>query len=231
MDQEFTIKAVISILKVHSKMVISLILSFGFCAYAYATLFITPLYSATATVFIQNSNEEKETIYTTDISAANYLAKTCALIFKDNHMMTQVKESLDLNYSLKYLASLISITNENNTQVLKITVTCANPKEAADIANKIVEYAPEEFKNIIATGNVKPIDEATVPTSPSSPNVKKYTVFGLGIGAFIGILLSVFLEMLDTTVKPNEDLFVMYAIPVFAEIPDFDLCDDKEEIY
>ncbi len=232
MGQEFTIKAVVGMLRLHLKMIIVLTLVFGFAAYAYATLFITPLYSATASVFIQNSNskDDYDKTYTADLTAATYLAKNCAIIFKDNHMLSQTKEQLNLPYSLKYLSSIIAITSEPSTQVLYITVTCSDPQTAADIANKIIELAPNEFKNIIEVGNVKKIDSATVPTSSSYPNVKKYTFFGLAAGVFVSVLLSMFLEIIDTSVKPHDDLFEMYAIPVFAEILDFEQLNEEDTV-
>ena len=43
--------------------------------------------------------------------------------------------------------------------------------------------------------------------------------FAVGLVAAIGI--SILLELIDSTVKPGDDLQTLYDIPVFAEIPDF----------
>ena len=45
---------------------------------------------------------------------------------------------------------------------------------------------------------------------------------GLFGGIAIGCLLAFFLELIDTTIKPDDDLFKMYKIPVFAEVVDFE---------
>ena len=71
-------------------------------------------------------------------------------------------------------------------------------------------------------GKVSKINSASVPASPSSPNVNQNTLYGLAIGFAIGILLSFMLEIIDTTLKPGDDISKMYNIPVFAEIVDFE---------
>ena len=35
-------------------------------------------------------------------------------------------------------------------------------------------------------------------------------------------IISFLLEIIDTTIKPGDDLYKMYEIPVFAEIVDFE---------
>lgn len=230
MGQEFTIKAIVGMLKLHVKMIILITFFFGFASYAYSTLFITPLYSATSSLYLQNTTEISDKVLTTDLSAGSYLAKNCMIIFKDYNMLSQTKEQLNLPYSVKALSSMISITNETNTQILYVTVSSSDPKEAAAIANKIAELAPAEFDSIIGAGQVKKVDSATVPTSSSYPNVKKYTFFGIAAGLFVSVLISMFLEIIDTSVKPHDDLFELYGIPVFAEILDFNLCKEEDNL-
>lgn len=38
----------------------------------------------------------------------------------------------------------------------------------------------------------------------------------------LSVLLALFLEVIDTTVKPGDDLYKMYGIPVFAGIVDIE---------
>ena len=48
------------------------------------------------------------------------------------------------------------------------------------------------------------------------------TLIGGAIGILIACLISVLLELIDTTIKHDDDLTSMYKVPVFAEIPDFE---------
>ena len=38
----------------------------------------------------------------------------------------------------------------------------------------------------------------------------------------LSLVISFLLEIIDTTIKPGDDLYKMYDIPVFAEIVDFE---------
>ena len=62
---------------------------------------------------------------------------------------------------------------------------------------------------------------AKLPSAPYEPNNLKNALIGLVIGLVASVLISILLELIDLTVKPDDDLQEMYDIPIFAEIPDF----------
>jgi capsular polysaccharide biosynthesis protein len=92
------------------------------------------------------------------------------------------------------------------------------------VCNQLAEQAPKCFQDEYGKGNGKVtiITSAAAPSSPISPNVNQNTLYGLAIGAVLGILLAFFLEIIDTTLKPGDDLAKLYGVPVFAEIVDFE---------
>ena len=61
-----------------------------------------------------------------------------------------------------------------------------------------------------------------MPSSPSSPNRSRYVLIGLLVGLVLSLVISFLIEIIDTTIKPGDDLYKMYDIPVFAEIVDFE---------
>ena len=50
----------------------------------------------------------------------------------------------------------------------------------------------------------------------------KNTLIGVAVGLVLACLIAILLELIDTTIKNDDDLSAMYKIPVFAEIPDFE---------
>ena len=50
----------------------------------------------------------------------------------------------------------------------------------------------------------------------------RYLLIGLAIGLVVSLIISFLLEIIDTTIKPDDDLYKQYEIPVFAEIIDFE---------
>ena len=44
----------------------------------------------------------------------------------------------------------------------------------------------------------------------------------LAVGIVLACVISLFVELIDTTIKNDDDLSALYKVPVFAEIPDFE---------
>jgi capsular polysaccharide biosynthesis protein len=66
---------------------------------------------------------------------------------------------------------------------------------------------------------VNPIDEAKLPTSPSSPNVEKNTMIGFMIGFALSILVVAVMFILDDTIKTPDDIEKRLGVSVLASIP------------
>jgi capsular polysaccharide biosynthesis protein len=78
--------------------------------------------------------------------------------------------------------------------------------------------------------SIKIIDNSTLPEKPYSPNVKKYTAYGFVFGLFLGVAIAVLIELLDRTIKSEEDINAIYAdIPVLGSIPEFIALNDSAE--
>ena len=67
--------------------------------------------------------------------------------------------------------------------------------------------------------NIKPLDDAKVPTAPSNINhVKDILMFAAG-GIVLAIIYVVVANLLDNTVKSSSDIEKAIGINVIAEIP------------
>lgn len=221
MTKDITIQKILSILLNHLKFIIiftvlATVLTFGF-----AKFMVTPTYSASAIILVQNFNnsedateastEEVQRVWISDLTSSATLANYCSVLFLNSPKMAEILDGCSL-----------SITSENETNFLRVTVSCDDPKKAANVANRVADTAQEVFLECYKAGNILPIREASVPSEPSSPNILKYTAFGFLGGLIISILLALFFDLIDTTIKPDDDLFKLYGIPVLAEVMDFD---------
>ena len=50
----------------------------------------------------------------------------------------------------------------------------------------------------------------------------KNCMIGLAVGFVLACAISILLELVDTTIRVDDDIQGIYGIPVFAEIPDFE---------
>ena len=63
------------------------------------------------------------------------------------------------------------------------------------------------------------LDSANLPTAPSFPNRPLFALGGLGGGLALGLGLSFFMEMKDSSFKTERDVEVALQLPVLAMVP------------
>ena len=120
-----------------------------------------------------------------------------------------------------YDGCTVSISAVEGSFYIVISASGADPEKCANVANQVAEACDEVFHKNFMYGQLGVIRTAKTPGAPISPNKVQNTLIGAGIGLVIACVISILLELIDTTIKPDEDLLEIYKIPVFAEIPDF----------
>lgn len=224
MSRQITINDILKMFLAHIKLIIILAIVGTLLAYAYVSYFVTPIYSASALLLVQNDagfsqasstteDGDNEKINTNDITQSVMLANTCTVLFTQDPDMKSIISG-----------NSVSITAIEDSYFLRITVSSADPLTAANVANQVAAEAPVVFAKYFGeAGKVDTVDEASIPSAPSSPNVQQYVIMGFLAGLVLALAISFLLEIVDTTVKSNDDLYEIYKIPVFAEIIDFDV--------
>jgi capsular exopolysaccharide synthesis family protein len=71
----------------------------------------------------------------------------------------------------------------------------------------------------LQTGNAILVQRAAAPEEASSPNVKRNLIFGILLGAIVGLGLGGLRNRLDQTLHTPEDLENVYRLPVLARVP------------
>src|SRR2546425_2042977 len=71
----------------------------------------------------------------------------------------------------------------------------------------------------LRSNNIRPVDEARVPTAPAEPNVPRNLSFALALGLTTGIGLAFLLEGIDNTVRTPEQAQAISALPSLGMIP------------
>ncbi|WP_316607426.1 Wzz/FepE/Etk N-terminal domain-containing protein [uncultured Ruminococcus sp.] len=228
MTKQITISDLLRMLLQHIKLIIAITLLGAVLAFLYVSYMVTPMYTTSALILVQNSNSFDadaissnsnnnnnlggEKVNMSDISSSVTLANTCATLF-----------TVDPDMKSIISGASVSIEVIEDSYFLRITSTSSDPHTAANIANQVAQTAPQVFRKYFQdAGKVDTVDEANVPSTPSSPDKKRYVIIGLLAGLVLSLLISFLLEIIDTTIKPGDDLYKMYDIPVFAEIIDFE---------
>jgi succinoglycan biosynthesis transport protein ExoP len=112
--------------------------------------------------------------------------------------------------------------------------------EANDLAEKLVQYHilehdAESYKTLydgllqklkeagitagLRSSNIRVVDPALVPTSPSRPQKARNILLSFLVGLVGGIGLAIFREYLDNTVKSPDDIEAVAGLPSLAVVP------------
>lgn len=195
---------------------------FGGAAFGYARFLVTPLYQASAMMYVNNSsiNVGSTQVDLNDLTAAQSLVETYIVILKTRGTLEQVIEEENLPYDYETLSDMIEAGAVDSTEVFEIQVTSADPEEAERIANCVAEILPDRIAEIVEGSSVKIVDYAIVPSQKSSPSISRYTLLGLLLGAVVSCGVIVLLYLFDDQIRDEEYVRQTFDLPLLAAVPD-----------
>lgn len=183
----------------------------------YTKLLTVPMYKSSTTVIL-GSNQEGTGITQSDISINNNLVSTYAEIIKSRRVLEQVQKELNESYTYKELASEISVSSINNTQIIKITVEDNNALNAKIIANLVAKVFTVEVPELYNLDNVHILDVAIEEDEPYNINVAKSSIIGglLGLVLSSGIFFVIY--YFDRTAKSVEQVEEVLQMPILGSV-------------
>jgi polysaccharide export protein, MPA1 family len=192
-------------------------------AFAYSTFVIKPEFTSTTRIYVVNRNQgEKSGLTNQDLQAGSYLVKDYREIILSQDVLEKVVSDLKLDLTPKGLANKIKVTVPVDTRIVSISVNDRVPEEASRIANSLREVAAQKIISITRVSDVTTLEEARPAISPSSPNIRRNTVIGAGLGAGLVIVVVLLIELFDDRVKRPEDIEDVMEIPLLGIIPNLD---------
>ena len=214
--------------------ILLIILIFIVIGIIYTVGFVTPMYSSSTTLVLAGSDKSSSTnttatdsITTSDITINSKLVATYSELVKSKNVLRQVISNLGINVNEANLRQNVSVSSVKDTELIEITVSNENAGYSAKIANEIAKVFTEKVGEIYNINNVHVVDEAEVSSSPSYVNHAKDIVIFAFIGAVIAIMYVLIANMLDTTVKTQQDIEKLTKCPVLASIPIYDMGMEK----
>lgn len=188
------------------------------------TMFIKmPLYKGDTTLILvkENSNYGQESSSQTqsDILLNQKLVTTYSELIKSKRVLNQVISILELDCSNSELSQKISVSSVKDTEIIKISVSDKEPKEASRIANTLADVFKYEVMDIYDLQNVTIIDKAEVQDKPYNIEIVKSAVvfFALGFMLSVGVIFVFY--YFDTSIKSSEEIESRLGVPVIGNVP------------
>ncbi len=156
------------------------------------------------------------------MQAGTYLANDYKEIITSNDVLSEVIKDEKLNMTEAELAKMISVNIPTDTRLISISVNAKTGQDAQTLANKVREVASEKIKNVTKVEDVTTLEEAKLPESPSSPNIKRNVLLGAVLGGFLAVVGVLVREILDDRVRRPEDVEDALGMTLLGIVPDKD---------
>lgn len=189
----------------------------------YTIGFVTPVYTSSTTLLLGKSESttgKTDTITTTDIALNSKLVSTYTTLVQSKTVLKQVISNLGMDdLKEEELKNNITVSQEKDTEIIRLSVTNKNATTAAKLANETAKVLIERVSNIYKINNVQVVDQAEVETSPSNINHTKDVIIFAFVGIVVAAMYVLIANMLDTTIKSAEEVEKEFKVPVLASIP------------
>ena len=189
----------------------------------YTVGFVTPMYKASVTMYVNNNYEaQSDALSSGDLAVALRLVNSYVQIVQRDVVLEKVAAELPgRKLTEGMLRGMVSASVVNDTEIFVVTVESSDPILSAEVANTIARVAPEVISEIIPGSRASLIDDAKVPTTHSSPNYLTNTLLGVVAGAVLATIAILIYMQFDVHVKNEATLESICKVPVLGVIPDF----------
>ena len=176
----------------------------------YSYFYLTPVYKASTTLILAQSSKTVDktgdsSITQTDLTLNSKLVSTYSEIMKRKSVLSK------------------------DTELIEITVKNADPEKAALIANEIAKVFSEKVVEIYNISNIYVLDRAEASNVPCNINHAKDLVIFAFIGLVISVIVCLISNMLDTTIKTEEDVEKATGLMVLTSIPDYNIENNRKK--
>lgn len=189
------------------------------------------LYVANASGYVVAGNSSTVGDAFSGASLAKERAAAYVPLVSSRPVAERVIEELGIDADPSGLAASISASVAPDSNLMQIQATSSSPEQAQAVANAVIAATAAEAFEIEnqdrAEGEqansiiqVVPVEEALLPTSPSSPDYP----FNLAIGALIGLgagyAIAFIRTRLDRKIRSVSDVEETIDVPVLGILPD-----------
>lgn len=187
------------------------------------TNLITPMYQAKVTVYVNNtaSGQQMDYISNANLVTSQRLVNTYINMIQSDTVLEKVAEASGMEITSEQIRKVMSAEQVDDTELFDVFITHADPVMAAQLANAVAEVAPGEIENFVEGSSTKIIDYAKTPVKPISPSLSRNCILGALMGIVAAVVFLTLRFLFDVRIKDEEDLNMLFDVPVLAQIPAF----------
>ncbi len=185
---------------------------------------IAPKYQSSTMFYVNNTSVDlgslSMSITAADISAARGLAEVYIIILETRETINDVIDHSGLDLTYGQVKGMISAAPVNETEIFRVVVTSEDPHVAKAIADSIAVVLPKRINGLIDGTSAKVVDRAVLAGGPSSPSYTRNTMLGFILGLMATAAVIVVLDLLNTSIRTEDDITRSCNYPILAAVPD-----------
>lgn len=220
MESTLDLTKILRILKNNLKLLIILPLVCLLISAIVTIFFLDEEYQASTQVLV-NQKESDSQMMAQEVQSNIQLVNTYSEIVKSPRILDKVSKELNRKYSASELSSMLTVTNQAESQLLNIDVVSKSGKDSEKIANKLAEVFSDEVPDIMNVDNVSILSTADDTTKQVAPKTMINLVMGIVIGLIIALIIIFIKEIFDKRIKSETDVENELEIPVLGSIQKF----------
>ena len=220
MESTVDLSKILQIIKKNLKLLIILPIICLLISAIVTFFFLDSKYQASTQVLVTQKESDSQ-MMAQEVQSNIQLVNTYSEIVKSPRIIDKVSKELDRKYSSDEIISMLTVTNQAESQVLNIDIESKSGNDSEKVANKIAQVFSEEVPDIMNVDNVSILSTADDTATQVAPKPLVNLIIGLLIGLIFALLIIFFKELLDKRIKTEKDVENELDIPVLGSIQKF----------
>lgn len=216
--QNITLNALLDLFVFRLKWLLIGLVCGALLASAYTVFFVEDEYTASVSMYVQNTEEDSGVATSSNLSASRMLTNSYAIILQDVETLKLAAENMTVPATMSDIANALTISTSEDSAIIIIHAKTSDAVLSQAICQAVCDVAPEMLHDTVGAGTVTALGDVP-PATKTGPNVVRNALLGGLAGLLLTALVVFILYLTDTTVKQKEDLRRITDLPLLGEIP------------
>lgn len=164
-----------------------------------------------------------------DIDLSQKLVVTYSEIAKSRDILTRVISKYDLPETPEILGKKISVGTVKDTELIKLTYSCNDPKLAEAVTNELASEFMKKVSQVMKVRNVNIVEKAIEPISPLPKKRGIILLASIILGGMLGAGVALLIEFLHKKVRKSSDMEKILGVQMLGMIPEIEIANKGEE--
>ena len=192
----------------------------------YSMYLVEPEFKSSTTLMVNSSKGLETTEFDPSadirsIELSQRLVVTYLEIVKSRGVLSQVSEEMGLGYSYTDMLEMVTATQIDMTEFLKIEVIDNDPVRAQQIAERISNAFVAEVTRILKVDNVEIVDPPITQYGQINDRSVMNIAISIVAGLMLGLFIAFFLEYNNRNISTGADVEKYLGMNLIGTIPEY----------